>query len=212
VSSAPSPRLSSGSRVAAGTAVTRGGDLAAAAGVIRTAAARPPRLRAVRRNLAAAVLLATLAGTLIYLALALTVLVVLRADGHSVLVQRAAFPIGGAPIGSHVFISSSPADHRLTGHAIQATLGVPGAAVVEVLAGPHSLIDAETGQPAGGQPATGQPAGEQPVRLGGEYLTRCVLGACTPGQTMRVPQHHVVGAAAGTLTASGRAKFSAPAR
>jgi hypothetical protein len=210
VSSAPSPRLASGTRIASATG-QRGGDLAAATGVIRTGAPRPSRLSEASRNLAGLTLLAALAATLIYLALALTVLVVMRIDGSTVLVQRGAFPIGQAPTGTFMFTSSAPADASLAGRATQAAVGVPDAAVVQVLAAPNSILGSSPdGTLTVNGAVTSHPATDHTGRLGREYLARCVLGACTPGQTLRVPQRHVIGAATGTLGPTGRTAFSEP--
>jgi hypothetical protein len=205
VSKTPRARLASGERTRLDTD-TRTPALAGTSGarVVRTGDSRAPLpLRVLRQTVGLIALLAGI-GVAIYAVLAITVLVVLSSGDDKALVLRGAYPVGQAPTGAYVYVSSTAADHTFSGKVAQAINGVPSGSVVQIVAGPATKIgtDADGYIVADGERTEFQ-ADVDPYTLGREYVALCVSGACTPGEAVLVGQDNVIGAVKGYVSAAG---------
>jgi hypothetical protein len=214
VSKAPKARFSSGKRMRIDT----NGRIPAPAGygdtsrIIQTGdptkEAVPVRIA---RNIAGFTFLLGVLGVLVYAVLAVTVLVVMPADGQKALVLRGAFPVGQAPSGAYAYVSADPVDYSFTGKVAQATTGVKSGSVVQIVAGPTASI---TTDDRGFIVADGKRTdfqGQVTAReLRREYVAICVAGWCDPGKTVLIPQDNIVGGVKGFVGLGGITEPTTP--
>lgn len=141
---------------------------------------------------------------LLYVALASTIMVALRADGRTVLVLRGAFAEGRAPIGEFVYASSAPTDYSIYGKASAAVFGVPDGSVVQILSGPTAKVNTNSkGYLVSDGIASPYIAKVSPQTLKRQHVARCIVGACEPGSIVLVGQNAILGKAKGYLGIAG---------
>lgn len=154
----------------------------------------------------------------LYVSLAATLVRFVPGDNGELTLVRSGTFVGGIPEkGDDIFISmSQPADNSFSGKLTQAFSGVPDAAILTVVAGPHGSVsnDPSTGELL----IEGNPTGsnlqvprEDEYFLKNEYLVYCVSGACEEGKAYIVPQDYIIGepgetSAAAPAVSSGTAQ------
>ena len=192
------PSLASDERVIVDADTTPG--LGLAHDIVRTTHPASTVGRTVQTVTGAVIGVAVMVG-LVYLLLSTTVFTVQNANGHHVGVLRNKYPVGEVPANAIVYVSRKPVNHGTWGAMVETFTGVPGGAVVQVIAGPTGTVAVTS---AGMVTVNGAPTSYTVTTTPGEHLlTReyaavCIAGGCgRPGALVEVPQSNVVGQAEG---------------
>lgn len=202
------PRLDSGDRVTVTDDVAVPGLGADGPEIVDPREGREPVLRQISRTTIALGVVGLGMLALTYVVLAATVMVFMRVEGNTVAVLRNTFPIGQAPSGAIVMVSSQATDDSLMGKAQQAALGVPAGSVVEIVAGPAAIIaNDQEGRIVADGTVTEYRGTVVEQGLDRAYVAICITGACAPGDAVIVGQDNIVGEVKGYLGLTG---ISAP--
>jgi hypothetical protein len=173
-------------------------------------------LPALFRSLVGMIILTLLVAVTVAVTVSMTVLAIIPKGNLSDLtaytVVRNAYPLGQAPNGTIAYVQAGPSLDTLNDR-INQTLGkVEGGAVVEIIAGPLSVVGSKgPGKPIVVNGKTTNRVGEVTrQRLQGEYLVICIEGACgTPGAPAIVPRENLIGRVAGVLSLNGKSPVPA---
>lgn len=183
--------------------------------IIRTAPPTTPitvRLTRIFKAFIGLVLVTGFVAAVGYVISVATVAAFPRIAGDTVVTIRGVYPYDRVPAGTLVTIGPHARQRSLAGN-LNDVLGIPDAAVVNILAGPVAEL---VTTPVGDILADGVPVGVSgyvvPQTLDGMYLARCVRGACgEPGTLLLVSDERVIGQAKGLVFRFGIAPIPIPA-
>lgn len=197
------PKLASGERITVRTDTGSPG-LGSATVVTTSAPKKEPLHRRATRQIIGLVVLVAMLLAATYVTLAITVVVVMHADNHNVLVLRNTFPVGAAPAGEVVYASSDPVDTKIMTKINQAVFGVPAGSVVKIVAGPSATIRTnQDGYIVADDKVTDYRGNVDARTLKREYVAICLAGACEDGAAVIVGQSNIVGGVKGYLGLTG---------
>lgn len=180
--------------------------------VVATEQKRPPVIGRVIKAAIALILLLVTTLAAIYVIMVATIIATPTIGDQPILIVRGAYPVGQFPQGSLAAIQPIPVDRSMVGNVDDLT-GIPGASVVQIIAGPYGALTTNTEGlvTVDGNPTTVQ-AQVAPQVLDDAYFVKCVMGPCgEPGSLTFIPTDYIIGQARGTLGTSGIGDIEVPA-